>query len=85
MKPYRYLLRQEALSDFTRCTARQREDLIRHFHFLAEFPEHPPDREYSGEHGEPVCELRLGGWRLTYRVDGPVRQVQVLAIERLVR
>jgi len=79
VRPYKYLLRTEALEFFHQRTSREREVLIRHFKSLAEYPAQEADYEYD-EGGATTAVKHFGSWQITYWLDDPVRHVHILDI-----
>ncbi len=83
MEPYAVFLNLESLQQFSALTSAQRRVLVRIFGQLSSFPEQLPDVDFPGPHQVPYRAKRFGDWELTYRIDSPVRQIQILGIKKL--
>ena len=77
------MLTEEALATFGSCSTQERQQLIRSFQQLAEFPD-AADFTWSIA-GFDYHSKRFGHWSVTYRIDSPVRQIIIGDIEKLRR
>ena len=80
---YNYVADASVLKFFARCSQRERNELVRIFELLAESP-HQRDawvRRMISSHN--LFTKRFGRWLVTYWPDDPVKEVRIVAVERV--
>jgi len=83
VEPDQVLRNRESLQYFSELPVRSRNFLTRLFDQLAAAPEQGANPEISGPHQIPFRLKRFDRWELTYRVDSPVKQIQIIGIQKL--
>jgi hypothetical protein len=78
---YRFLIADDALATFEKCSRREITLLLDHCRRLGMFPE-DYDRKRS-VCGFDYYSKRIGRWSFTYQIDSPVKKILVVAIEKL--
>ena len=85
MAAYRWIVADEAVRILDVLTRRQRQVLFRHFDHLAAFPDQATEDVVRYGRKVPVQIKTFGLWRITWWIDGPVREVHILDIEKVRR
>ena len=85
MAQYRWFMAGEATATIARLPARHRRDIFKYIEQIAKFPEQEADREEQLERKDFVKTKRFGQWRITWWVDGPVKEVQIFGFEKVPR
>lgn len=62
---------------------KQRKELLRLLHHLVETCHEPADDLYMDEDSRWISVKLERGWRISYSLDGPVREVRIVGIQRL--
>ena len=78
---YRYSLASDVAEMALRLPARQREDLIRIFRFLASDPSHEGDSSFKDSSFREIRKKRFGKWVIAYWPDHPVREVRIVGLQ----
>jgi hypothetical protein len=78
---YQFFLADEAVSIFAGSSQRERLALYGYFRHLSEFPESYDCTWEFG--GFDFCAKRFGHWSITYRIDGAVKHVLIMAVDKL--
>ena len=78
---YRYSLASEVAEIALRLPARQREDLIRIFRFLASDPSLEGDVSFKDSALRDIQKKRFGRWLVSYWPDHPVREVRIVGLQ----
>lgn len=78
---YRFLVADDVLASLDATSRRERAILSDHFRQIALYP-HDYDRSWEVR-GFEFYAKRFGRWSVTYCIDGAVKKVLILAIERL--
>lgn len=81
--PYKYIVDDAVLQDFSATTKRQRERLLRIFAQIADNPFLPGDTVQRDHIGRPLQVRRFGEWAVTYWPEHLGNQIHIIAIEHL--
>jgi len=80
---YAYALDEAALDVFGGCTNRERDQLVKIFRALAEFPTESGDFAEPSATGRRVEVKRFGKWQVSYWPDHAVKELRVVDVGRL--
>ena len=62
---------------------KQRKELLRVLHHVAETCHEPADDHFMDEDSRWISVKLESGWRISYWLDGPVHEVRIVGIQRL--
>ena len=71
------------LTFFADCTKQDRQELMRVFNALAESPHQRDAWLRRMRSGQDLSIKRLGKWLVTYWLDDPVRELRIVAVEKV--
>ena len=83
MKPYRFVVDDRVVEYFDCLTQRERSRWLDIFDHLAKFPNLEGHIRITDKSGRANEVKDFGVWRVTFWVDGPVREVRIADVERL--
>jgi len=81
---YRFIVDDAVLEFFDGCTKRQRDELLRIFHGLANNPYQRGEWVQRTRSGRELQVKTFGRWLIRYWLDDPVIEVRIVDVERLV-
>lgn len=85
MADYGWFLAEDAALALDSLTRRERTAIDRHIQQLADFPEQTPDYEVHVGAKDFVKVKRFNEWSIRWWIDDPVKEIQILAIEKVRR
>jgi hypothetical protein len=81
---HKYVVDDAVLVFFTGRSRREREDLLRIWHGLAESPYQKGEWRQRTASGRDLQVKRSGRWVIRYWLDEPVLEVRIVDVERIV-
>jgi len=81
---YAFAADDSVVEFFSRCSKREREDLLRLFRSLADSPHQKGEWIQKGRSGREFQVKRFGRWIVTFWPDDPVLELRVVDLKKVV-
>jgi len=78
---YRYVIDCDVAETLVRLPARQREDLIRAFRFLAANPSQRGESSFKDSTLRDIQKKQFGRWVISFWADQPVEELRIVGVQ----